>query len=251
MRVVIVEDERPAADRLQKALVEYDDRIDVAAHLQTVAGAVRWFDSHPAPDLLFLDVQLSDGLSLEVFRSTNITCPVVFTTAYDAYVLDAFECNSIDYLLKPIRPERLAEALRKYEQLRRHFTGEVAETLRRAFSGAASPHRKRLIVKKGTAFVSLDVSDVRYAFSDQKTTFVVDREGTKYLCDEALTSLEEILNPDRFFRLNRKYIARIDAIASFRPVSRGRIRVDLLPPVREQVVVSQEKAARFRTWMVR
>lgn len=249
MRVVIVEDERPAADRLRKALAEYDDRIDVAAHLQTVAETVRWFDSHPVPDLLFLDVQLSDGLSLEIFRSTNVTCPVVFTTAYDAYVLDAFDCNSIDYLLKPIRPERLADALRKYEQLRRHFTGEVAETLRRAFSGAARPHRNRLIVKKGTAFVSLDASDVRYAFSDQKTTFVVGRDGSKYLCEEALTALEGILDPERFFRLNRKYLARIDAVASFRSASRGRIKVDLLPPVREQVVVSQAKAARFRTWM--
>ncbi len=251
MRVLIVEDERPAAERLRKALSEYDERVEIAAHVQTVADTVRWFDSHPAPDLLFLDVRLTDGLSLEIFRATNVTCPVVFTTAYDAYVLDAFECNSIDYLLKPIRPERLAEALQKYERLRRHFTGEVAETLRRALVEEPRTYRKRLIVRKGSTFVSIGTADLRYAFSDQKTTFVVDREGTRYLCDEALTTLEEMLDSYEFFRLNRKYLTRIEAIESFRPASRGRIRVDLRPPVHDSVMVSQEKAARFRAWMER
>lgn len=251
MRIVIVEDERPAAERLRNVLIEYDERIQVIAHLQTVAETVQWFSVHPSPDLLFLDVQLSDGLSLEVFRTTTVSCPVVFTTAYDAYVLDAFECNSIDYLLKPVRPERLAEALRKYEQLRRHFTGDVAETLRQNLGRPHRRFRTRLIVKRGTAFVSLESAEIQYAYSEQKTTFIVDREGARYLCDEALTVLEEQLDPGSFFRLSRKYLAHIDSVTSFRPISRGRIRVDLLPPAPEPVVVSQEKAARFRSWMER
>src|SRR5690554_6192394 len=119
MNVVIVEDERPAAERLERALREYSSRIEVIAHLQTVADTVAWFKTHEEPDLVFLDVQLSDGVSLRVFKECTIGCPVIFTTAYDAYVLDAFECNSIDYVLKPIRADRIATALDKYDRLRR------------------------------------------------------------------------------------------------------------------------------------
>ncbi len=251
MNVVIVEDERPAAERLRRALWEYDGSIQVAAHLQTVADTVRWFDSHPGPDLLFLDVRLTDGLSLEVFSRTSVSCPVVFTTAYDAYILDAFECNSIDYLLKPIKPERLAQAMRKYDQLRRHFAADISQTLRRAFQIEPRSYKQRLIVQRGNAFASMRTEDIRYAFSSRKTTFLVDRDGRRFICDEALTSLEELLDPNIFFRVNRKYLARIDAVSSFRQASRGRIRVDLEPATNEAVVVSQEKAGRFRAWMER
>ena len=249
MNVVIVEDERPAAERLRKALSAFDPDIEVLAHLQTVADTVRWFDTHRSPDLLFLDVRLTDGLSLEVFDATEVDCPVVFTTAYDAYVLDAFDCHSIDYLLKPVRPERLARAIRKYEHLRRHFAGETAESLRRALEDRGE-YKSRLIVQRGTSYFSIQTSEICYAVSRRKTTFVVGRGGTQYLCDEALTSLEEMLDPARFFRLSRNILAAIDAVASFKPVSRGRIRVELEPPC-ETVIVSQEKAGRFRAWMNR
>lgn len=251
MNVVIVEDERPAAERLRKALHECDAGIHVVAHLQTVAETVRWFDSNPSPDLLFLDVRLTDGLSLEVFGSTIVACPVVFTTAYDAYVLDAFECNSIDYLLKPIRPERLAQALAKYDQLRRHFASDVAQTLRLSLDAEPRAYKQRLIVQRGAAYVSMPADAIRYAFSSQKTTFVSDRDSVRYVSDEALISLEEMLDPRDFFRINRKYLARIDSVASFRPASRGRIRVELQPAPGERILVSQEKAARFRAWMDR
>lgn len=249
MRVVIVEDERPAAERLRSVIAGYDAEIQIAAHLQTVADTVEWFRSHPAPDLLFLDVRLTDGLSLEVFRKIDVACPVVFTTAYDAYVLDAFECNSIDYLLKPVKPDRLAQAFRKYDRLRRHFGGALAETVRSAFLEDRSSYMKRLVVQRGRAYHSMDVALIRYGFSEEKATFLVDGEGRQYLCDEALTSLEEQLDPVRFFRLNRQYLACIDAIASFRPAARGRLRVELDPPAAGTVVVSQARARRFRQWM--
>ena len=249
MNVLIVEDERPAAERLERALGEYSGDINVLAHLQTVEDTVSWFRHHPDPDLMFLDVQLSDGLSLELFRHVQVTCPVVFTTAYDAYVLDAFECNSIDYLLKPIRQERLAQALQKYEKLRRHFGGDVAELLRQ--SAPKRSFKRRLLVQKGTSYVAIDTSAVRYAFSEEKLTFVIDAEGRRYLCEDALTALEEQLDPAEFFRLNRKYVARIDAVGSFRSGSRGRLRVDLLPDAGEEILVSQEKAARFKDWIGR
>ena len=250
MTVVIVEDERPAAERLRHAIADYDASVEVVAHLQTVAETVRWFERHPDPDLLFLDVRLTDGLSLEVFGVADISCPVVFTTAYDAYILDAFECNSIDYLLKPVKPERLAQTFEKYDLLRRHFGGDLADTVRLALADAPA-RKKRLVVQRGASFVSLDVHRIRYAVSKDKTTFLIDDDGTRYLCDEALTSLEDMLDPDAFFRLNRRVLAGIGAVASFRPASRGRISVELDPPPGASVFVSQAKARRFRRWVAR
>lgn len=250
MNVVIVEDERPAAERLRKALAEFDPKIEVLAHLQTVNDTVGWLETHRSPDLLFLDVRLTDGLSLEIFGATNVDCPVIFTTAYDAYVLDAFDCNSIDYLLKPVRPERLARAMRKYEHLRRHFAGEAAASLGRALQNSRGPYKTRLLVQRGTSYVSIEASEICYAVSRRKTTFVIVRDGTQYLCDEALTSLEEVLDPERFFRLSRSVLAGIDAVSSFKSASRGRVKVELTPHA-EVVLVSQEKAGRFRAWMDR
>lgn len=251
MDVLIVEDERPAAARLRQALNEYSERIHVVEHLQTVSDAVAWFNAHEAPDLVFLDVRLSDGLSLEIFRRADVACPVIFTTAYDAYVLDAFECNSIDYLLKPIKPDRLAQALQKYEKLRRHFTADVADVVDAALTRKPAEYRSRLVVQKGTSYVALEVRDVRYAYSDQRTTFVVDASGQRYITDDAVTILEELVDPAAFFRLNRKYLARVDAIESFRPASRGRLQIHLDPPPGECILVSQEKAARFKAWISR
>lgn len=247
MNVIIVEDERPAAERLVRALKDYSERIQILAHLQTVEETIGWFRTHRDPDLMFLDVHLTDGLSLDLFRSASVNCPVIFTTAYDAYILDAFECNSIDYLLKPIRPERLAQAMQKYEKLRRHFGGDVADLLRQAAEG--NSHRHRLLGQKGTSFVALDVSALRYAYSKDKITFLVDTKGERYLCDEALTTLEDALDPTSFFRLNRKYLVHVDAVRAFRPASRGRLWIEIDPPSVEELLVSQEKAARFRSWI--
>ena len=247
MNVIIVEDERPAAQRLERALEEYSDRIQIVACLQTVEETAAWFRTHRDPDLMFLDVHLTDGLSLDLFRRTSVNCPVIFTTAYDAYILDAFECNSIDYLLKPIRPERLAQAMHKYEKLRRHFGGDLADLLRSAPNGHS--HRQRLLGQKGSSFVALDASTVRYAYSEGKITFLVDGKGNRFMCDDALTTLEEELDPASFFRLNRKYLVNVDAVKAFRPASRGRLMIEIEPPAEEDVLVSQEKAARFRSWI--
>lgn len=249
MKIVIVEDERPAASRLESALKALRRDLEVVARLQTVAETSDWFAVHPAPDLVFLDVHLSDGLSLDVFRRASISCPVIFTTAYDAYALDAFECNSIDYLLKPVRPDRLAQAMDRYDTLRSHFTGDVVDSLQSALSSNRTDYKRRLLVQRGTSYLALDEKAIRYAFSDQKTTFLVDAEGQRFLSSDALTTLENALNPADFFRINRKYLARIDAVSSFKSVGRGRLRVELSPAPGEKVLVSQEKAARFRSWI--
>lgn len=249
MRVVIVEDERPAADRLESALHRYRDGIVVVARLHTVKETSEWFETHAEPDLVFLDVHLSDGISLNLFRHRPLSCPIIFTTAYDAYALDAFECNSIDYLLKPIRDERLGQAMDRYDRLRRHFAGDLVDALEAAISSRRPDYKSRILVQRGTSYLALEEKDLRYAFSDRKTTFVVDADDRRYMANEALTMLENLLDPANFFRLNRQYLARIDAIGSFQSAGRGRIRVQLTPDSGERVIVSQEKAARFRAWM--
>lgn len=249
MNVLIVEDERPAAERLEASLKNYRDDVEVVARLQTVAETSDWLSTHAEPDLVFLDVHLSDGISLDLFRRATLACPVIFTTAYDAYALDAFECNSIDYLLKPIRDDRLAQAMDRYDRLRSHFAGNVVDALESALASRRPEYKRRLLVQRGTSYVALDEKKLRYAFSEAKTTFVVDADAAKYISSEALTTLENTLDPSNFFRLNRSYLTRIDAVRSFRSAGRGRIRVELLPDPGERIHVSQEKAARFRAWM--
>lgn len=249
MNVVIVEDERPAAERLETSLKRYRDDIDVVARLQTLAETSEWLATHAEPDLIFLDVHLSDGIAIDLFRQRPLTCPVIFTTAYDAYALDAFECNSIDYLLKPIRGERLAQAMDRYDRLRSHFAGELVDALESAIATQHPEYKRRLLVQRGNSYLSLDEKDLRYAYSSQKTTFLVDASGHRYISSEALTSLENALDPSDFFRLNRKYLARIDAVRRFQSAGRGRILVYVMPDTGEPVYVSQEKASRFRAWM--
>lgn len=247
MDVLLVEDELPALDRLEAAVRQWDPAVRIVGRLQTVKEALAWFRSRRPPDLALMDVQLADGLSLEVFEALDVVCPVVMVTAYDDYVLDALGHNCIDYVLKPIRQERLAQALDKYLRLRNHFAGDLrglATSLGRSRGG-----RLRLLVRKGLDMVSLPVDRVAYVYTEYKLVFVRDTSGTQYLYDRSIGDLEADLAPERFLRLNRKYLAHIEAVRSVRAAGKGRLLVVLDPPTAEPVVVSQERAGLVRQWL--
>lgn len=250
MNVLIIEDEKPALDQLTRLLKQADASVRVAGTLGSIRESVWWLAQNETPDLILMDIELSDGRSLEIFKQFKITCPVIFTTAYDEYLIEAFGYNGIDYLLKPIRADKLKNALQKYEKLRSHFTGRI-DALLQTVAAEKPRYKERLLVKKGVDFVSIKTEEMAYFYSEFKISFLVDRSGQKYMLDKPLGVLEEELDPKYFYRLNRKYLAHIQSVARFKPFEKGKIRVDLVPAVKEEIHVSQEKAADFKMWMER
>jgi DNA-binding LytR/AlgR family response regulator len=249
MKVLIVEDERPAYENMVEELQSIDENIDVIAGCTSVDECVRWLNKNPAPDLILMDIQLSDGLSFNIFKACNITSPVIFTTAYDKYLQQAFEYSSIDYLMKPINQDRLRNAIRKYKNLQNHFANN--HPIRPDFAGGMQDKkRSRILVKKGMEFQTVRVEDTCYFFTEHKLVFLVDKENRKYMAEKSnLSELEEELDRNLFYRANRKYIINADYVKRFKPLERSKISVELVLPVNEEIIISQENSASFKKWI--
>lgn len=251
---IIVEDEVLAAERLADLIQQLDPDIEILTQLDAVDDAVDWFENNETPDLAFFDIQLADGLSFEIFERTKVNCPVIFTTAYDAYALKAFKVNSIDYLLKPINPKDLTQALQQYKD---HFGQNKNELqlpdlgiFQQAMQMITRKYKSRFMVKAGSKLSAVPTSEVDYFFSQHKITWLRTKEGKKHEVDYKLEQLEQILDPDQFFRLNRKYITSIDAIASVTAFSNSRLKVLMhRPEEKEDVLISREKVKTFKDWM--
>ena len=245
MKVLIIEDEQAAADRLVNMLKKCEPAIEIVAILQSVAEAVPWISQNPAPDLGFFDIQLADDASFEIFAAVDIAFPVIFTTAYDQYILPALELNSIDYLLKPVSEERLNLAFEKVKKLQSHF---VHRNMNQLFDLTRGKTKKRFVVKKGIDYVSIAVRSIRYFFTEHKLVFLRDEQGNTYIIDKSLSDLSEELDGRYFFRANRKYLINIESIARFKSAN-GKIILLLSPETSEEVMVSKENAPNFRKWI--
>jgi two-component system, LytTR family, response regulator len=244
----IAEDEPPARERLVGALARVAPRLAIVGFADTVRGTQAWLSANPAPDLLLLDIQLADGLSLELFSDGRIAVPTIFTTAYDRFAIDAFRSLAVDYLLKPIGEPALAQALQKVERLRRHFSDDVAALLQQL--GSSQPRwRQRLVGRKGREFHALPVDRLAYVVSIDKLAVAVDSTGERYVLETTLAELDAELDPTRFFRANRQLLVAASAVASFAAVGKGRLEIELRPALAGGVVVSQERAAAFRAWI--
>lgn len=241
--IVILEDEAPARERLEAALHRVAPELSIAGALPSISSAVDWFRAHPSPDLVLADIQLADGLSFEIFDQTPLTCPVVFCTAYDEYVIEAMSAGGIDYLLKPIKDDDLLRAVGRYRRLEVHF----AERIRAVARKLGEP--RRILARRKEGFVALALEQVAYFAVDDKQAEVVTREGQRFEVDQTLAELEATLDPSRFFRVNRQYLVAASAIEGFRPYIKGKLLVDLSPSPTGDVIVSQENASRFRTWL--
>lgn len=243
----VAEDEPPARERLTGALARAAPEVVIVGHADSVTGTQAWLASHPAPDLLLLDIQLADGLSLELFKDGRLTLPTIFTTAYDRFAIDAFRALAIDYLLKPVNEAALAQALAKVQRLRQSFGTEVAALLQ---LGSSAPRwRQRLVGRKGAQFHALPVERLAYVVSLDKLAFAVDQAGERYLLETPLAELEGELDPVQFFRANRQLLVAATAVARFAPAGKGRLKVELQPALAGDVVVSQERAAAFKAWL--
>jgi two-component system, LytTR family, response regulator len=248
MKTIIIEDEKPAAEKLQKALLRCDASIQVLAVLSSVRSAIEWLQQNPSPELIFMDIELTDGSSFKIFELARIGCPVIFTTAYDEYWQEAFEHNSIDYLLKPIRYEKLEAALKKYEKLKQHFTNNYSQLLswQQTIPGE---HKKRFLVKRGTDYISIKTTDISYFYATQKLVCLVDNNAQKFILDQSLADLEKQLDPAQFYRVNRKYLINLNAIKRIKSYPKSKLQLEIQPAPSEEIIISQENAAAFKAWM--
>ena len=251
MRIVIVEDERPARDKLAAAIraSASDLKIvaEIVAELGGVADTLAWLETHPKPDLLFLDIQLSDGRSFEILERSAVDVPVIFATAFDEYLLQAFGSNGIDYLLKPVRQERVQAAIEKYRRLRGHFEGNRAGLLEAV--ARAPSLRDRFLVRTGIDFVSVKTGDVAYIYTADKLVFLVTKAGARYMLDRPIAEIEAELDRKRFIRANRAFLVHIDAVVRCRSYGKGKLLLDLKPKPEVEVLVSQERAGALREWL--
>ncbi|KAA9327056.1 response regulator transcription factor [Hymenobacter busanensis] len=255
MNVLLLEDEYPAAERLQRLLAQAAPDAQVVAQLDTVAAAVAWLQTNPAPDLILADIHLADGLSLDVFDQLIIGSPVIFTTAYDAYALRAFKANSVDYLLKPVKLPELQAALQKLRQWRSPTPApnEVAQRLERLLDSLpARPGRAaktRFLVRHGEQLLPVLTTDVAWFQSRNETVTLATHAGQRYLVDYTLEQLEHLLDAQQFFRLNRQFLAQLPAVQRLHPWFNGKLKLDLTPTPSEDVIVSREKAAAVKAWL--
>ncbi|MBK8143270.1 MAG: response regulator transcription factor [Chitinophagaceae bacterium] len=247
MKVIIVEDEKLATERLQTLLKTYDPSIEIIACLESIEDTVHYLKNHSHPDLLLLDIHLSDGHSFEIFKQVSYNRPIIFTTAYDEYALDAFKMLSIDYILKPVSGEALATALNKFKSMSLSFS---ATDLSRVSQGWKDQrYKKRFLGKIGQRLFFIDAEEVAFFQADNKIVYLADKEGNRYIIDHTMERLEEQLDPQHFFRLNRKFIVNISAIQQVKPYYNNRLRLSVKGAnQQEEMVISRERVADFKIW---
>ena len=253
MRVLIIEDEPQAASRLQQVLQKVDAAIEVVEKIDSVKGAIAWFESNTHPDLVFMDIQLGDGLSFSIFEKTQIDCPVVFTTAYDEYALKAFKVNSIDYILKPVDPDDIQSTLSKYKKLglTKPDTSAMLGNIQHALQSLTKKTKSRFVVKIGEHLKTIAVEDILYFYSQDKATFCFTHENRSIILDYTLEQIQEMVDGDRFFRINRKYLIGEEAFTDIVTHLNSRLKLALKGSDDKDIVVARERVQEFKSWLDR
>lgn len=250
MKVFIVEDEAPAANRLAKMIQDLFPETVIAGRADSIESAVRFFANNLPPDLVFMDIQLADGLSFDIFSQVQLTVPVIFTTAFDQYTLKAFKVNSVDYLLKPIDETELKTAIGKHLQLAKRNQSAFPDNLANLLADFNRPrYRERLMIKRGSQFIPLKTTSIAYCYADGKLCYAVDASGARYTLEDTLSDLEAQLRPSEFYRINRHMIVQIDAIRKVHTWLGSRLKLEVVPETTVDTVVSRDKVAAFKYWL--
>ncbi|MCO6479993.1 MAG: response regulator transcription factor [Phaeodactylibacter sp.] len=252
MRVLIVEDEALAVRKLRKAILAVDPGLEIAGVTDSIQGTVDWLRANPAPDLIFMDVELADGQSFEVFNRIEVNSPVIFVTSYDEFALKAFKVNSVDYLLKPIQKDELEAAIQKFKKSRvANAPLPDLENLLLELQAKLQPreYRTRFLVKQAQRLVSVEVKDIAYFYSDDKMNFFKTFDNRRFLVDYLMDELEAMLDPRRFFRINRSLFVSAESIVKIDDYFGARLILQLKPPMEKEALVSREKVSGFKVWM--
>jgi two-component system, LytTR family, response regulator LytT len=248
VRILIIEDEETAARRLSKMVKESLPEAEIINHFSSIRSSVEWFSANEQPDLAFFDIHLADGSSFEIFKQVSVECPVIFTTAYDQYALEAFKVNSIDYLLKPVKKDELERAIDKFKKL--HFQAPPVDIQKLLSSiQQKAEYKERFVIRYGEHMKTIQASDIAYIISENRISFAVLKEGKRYALDFNMDQLEEMLNPKQFFRINRQFIIGYGSITEMLTYSKSRVLVKLNPPAKEDTIVSTERSSSFKAWL--
>ena len=258
MKVLIIEDEELAVKKLRKTLESVDSSAEVVGVADSIRSSVNWLEQNPTPDLILMDIELADGQSFEIFDKVEVKSTVIFTTSYDEYALKAFKVNSVDYLLKPIQKEDLQVALNKLKNLKSMYGSTNGnsnplnvDSLVKELKQKLQPKefRKRFLVKHAQKLISIEVQDIAYFYSDGRLNFFKTSDNKKYVVDYTMDELEEMLDPDRYFRISRSFYVSIVSIDQIHDYFGNRLLLNLKPVVDKESIVSREKVADFKKWM--
>ena len=252
MKVLIIEDEELAVKKLQKALAGTDAGAQVVGTANSIKSSVEWLQQNPAPDLILMDIELADGQSFEIFNLTEVKSPVIFTTSYDEYALKAFKVNSVDYLLKPVQKEELQAALNKFNKLRSNGKPDInIESLVKELQQKLQhkEYRKRFLVKHAQKLVSIEVDDIAYFYSDGRLNFFKTTDNRKFVVDYTMDELEDMLDPEKYFRISRSFYVSIDSVDKIDDYFGNRLILGVKPVVDKEALVSREKVTEFKKWL--
>jgi len=251
IQTLIIEDEPAAAKRLQKMLLDISPDFQVIDTLVSIKSAVNFFRANSAPALIFMDINLADGNSFEIFKQVSITAPIIFTTAYDQFALDAFKVNSVDYLLKPIKRNELEAAIDKFNKL--HLQPKQPQIdIQQLLADLQQPkpqYKERFVVRFGEHIKTIATSDIAYCYTENRGNYAMTKDGKRFPLDNTLDQLESLLDPKHFFRINRQFIISLSAIAGMSTHTKARVFITLQPPAKQETIVSSERAAAFKAWL--
>jgi len=252
MNVVIIEDEPQAVQRLEKVIRELEPSWNVLGKIDSVKGAVRWFQQNSRVDLIFLDIQLADGLGFEIFEQATISAPVIFTTAYNEYALKAFKVNSIDYILKPVDKDELTSAIEKFKRLTKPILQQtMLESIAQTMKMLTRTYKERFMIRMGEHLRSIETSSILYFFSQEKASFCHTNEGRSFILDFTLDQLEDMVDPLRYFRVNRQYLVGAAAIQDIVSYTNSRLKLVLRNSTNKDIIVARERVQEFKAWLDR
>jgi DNA-binding LytR/AlgR family response regulator len=248
MNILIIEDEIPAVKRLIQLITELESEWKVIGQLDEVSLSVEWFKSNPMPDLVFMDIQLADGFSFDIFNQVTITCPVIFVTAFDNYAVNAFRVNGLDYILKPIQKKLLAESIERFKAINSSQRIDLS-VLSEFIKEKKASFKERFLIKSGEELNFVRAREIAYFLSESSYSFIVTKSGNRYILDETMDQIEGELDPSQFFRINRKQIVCLDCITKISSYFNNRLKLDLNPFEKEDSIVSRTRVKLFKEWL--
>ena len=248
MKIVIIEDEEPAAERLTKLILELEPTAEVINHIASVDAAVKWLTENAMPDLLIMDINLADGSSFQIFKKIKMTCPIIFATAYDQYAVEAFKVNSIDYILKPVKKEELRTAFDKFRRLKGSAMTDINQLISQLTSNKKE-YQKRIIIRYGENIKMVEVKEVSYFYTEDKINYLCTFGNMRFPIDFNLDEVEKLVDPNDFFRINRQFIVSIASIEKMLAWSKSRVKLILKPNMEAETIVSTERSPLFKEWL--